>query len=138
MSSTHIAMLNVVGEAGRLAGVSGKSISPIPGSRRTTTVSAASVTKGTSTMSAAYVAESLIISQGGKLVALIYPDWEQVDKAGIQHSEIEELMQQNIDQLNTEMPAYSKVSCFKLYQEEFEKTPKRSIKRYLYQPAEEN
>ena len=85
-----------------------------------------------------YVAESLIISQGGKLVALIYPDWEQVDKAGIQHSEIEELMQQNIDQLNTEMPAYSKVSCFKLYQEEFEKTPKRSIKRYLYQPAEEN
>lgn len=36
------------------------------------------------------------------------------------------------------MPAYSKVSCFKLYQEEFEKTPKRSIKRYLYQPAEEN
>ena len=52
-----------------------------------------------------YVAESLIISQGGKLVALIYPDWEQVDKAGIQHSEIEELMQQNIDQLNTEMPA---------------------------------
>lgn len=85
-----------------------------------------------------YVAESLIISQGGKLVALIYPDWEQVDKAGIQHSEIEGLMQQNINQLNNEMPAYSKVSCFKLYQEEFEKTPKRSIKRYLYQPAEEN
>ena len=85
-----------------------------------------------------YVSESLIISQGGKLVALIYPDWELVDKAGIQHSEIEKLMQQNIDQLNTEMPGYSKVTCFKLYQEEFEKTPKRSIKRYLYQPAEEN
>lgn len=85
-----------------------------------------------------YVAESLIISQGGKLVALIYPDWEQVDKAGIQHSEIEGLMQQNINLLNNEMPAYSKVSCFKLYQEEFEKTPKRSIKRYLYQPAEES
>lgn len=85
-----------------------------------------------------YVAESLVISQGGKLVALIYPDWEQVDKAGIQHSEIEGLMQQNINQLNNEMPSYSKVSCFKLYQEEFEKTPKRSIKRYLYQPAEES
>ncbi len=85
-----------------------------------------------------YVAESLVISQGGKIVALIYPDWEQVDKAGIQHTEIEQLMQQNIDQLNAEMPAYSKVSHFKLYQEEFEKTPKRSIKRYLYQPAEEN
>lgn len=85
-----------------------------------------------------YVSESLVISQGGKLVALIYPDWELVDKAGIQHSEIEKLMQQNIDQLNTEIPGYSKVTCFKLYQEEFEKTPKRSIKRYLYQPAEEN
>ncbi len=83
-----------------------------------------------------YVAESLIISQGGKLVALIYPDWEQVDKAGIQHSEIEKLMQTNIDQVNEKMPNYSKITCFKLYQEEFEKTPKRSIKRYLYQPAE--
>lgn len=85
-----------------------------------------------------YVAESLVISQGSKLVALICPDWEQVDKAGIQHSEIEGLMQQNINQLNNEMPVYSKVSSFKLYQEEFEKTPKRSIKRYLYQPPEEN
>ena len=83
-----------------------------------------------------YVAESIIISQGGKLVALIYPDWEQIDKGGIQHSEIETLMQKNIEQLNIEMPTYCKVSCFKLYQEEFEKTPKRSIKRYLYQPAE--
>lgn len=84
-----------------------------------------------------YVAESLIVSQGGKLVALIYPDWEQVDKAHIQHSDIEKFMQENINQLNAEIPAYSKVSCFKLYQEEFEKTPKRSIKRYLYQPAED-
>lgn len=84
-----------------------------------------------------YVAESIVVSQAGKLVALIYPDWEQLDKAGIDHSEIERLMQTNIDQLNKEIPAYSKVACFKLYQEEFEKTPKRSIKRYLYQPAEE-
>ncbi len=84
-----------------------------------------------------YVAESIIISQGGKLVALIYPDWEQTDKAGLSHADIEQLMQTNIDQLNKEIPAYSKVTCFKLYQEEFEKTPKRSIKRYLYQPAEE-
>ena len=83
-----------------------------------------------------YVAESLIIFQGGKLVALIYPDWEQVDKAGIQHSEIEKLMQTNNDQVNEEMPNYSKITCFKLYQEEFEKTPKRSIKRYLFLPAE--
>ncbi|MDH6534453.1 long-chain fatty acid--CoA ligase [Parabacteroides sp. 52] len=85
-----------------------------------------------------YVSESIVISQAGRLVALIYPDWEQVDKAGIQHAEIEALMQKNIDQLNTEIPGYSKIHCFKLYQEEFEKTPKRSIKRYLYQPAEES
>lgn len=83
-----------------------------------------------------YVAESLVISQNGKLVALICPDWEQIDKAGIQHSGIDKLMQDNIDLLNQEMPAYCKISYFKLYQEEFEKTPKRSIKRYLYQPAE--
>lgn len=83
-----------------------------------------------------YVSESLVISQGGKLVALIYPDWEQVDRENIQHSEIENLMQTNINQLNEIMPNYSKITCFKLYQEEFEKTPKRSIKRYLYQPAE--
>lgn len=83
-----------------------------------------------------YVAESLVISQNGKLVTLICPDWEQIDKAGIQHSGIDKLMQDNIDLLNQEMPAYCKISYFKLYQEEFEKTPKRSIKRYLYQPAE--
>lgn len=83
-----------------------------------------------------YVAESLIISQGGKLVALICPDWEQADKAGVQHSDIEKIMQENIKQLNEELPSYSQIACFKLYQEEFEKTPKRSIKRFLYQPAE--
>ena len=84
----------------------------------------------------AYVAESLIVSQNGKLVALIYPDWEQVDKQGIDHNKIEILMQENIKDLNELLPGYSKISGIKMYQEEFEKTPKRSIKRYLYQPAE--
>ncbi len=83
-----------------------------------------------------YVAESLIISQGGKLIALIHPDWEMLDKNGIQPTQLDELMQQNINQLNKEIPAYAKVTSFKLYEEEFEKTPKRSIKRYLYQPKE--
>lgn len=86
----------------------------------------------------AYVAESLIVSQNGKLVALIYPDWEQVDKQGIDHNKIEILMQDNIKDLNELLPGYSKISGIKMYQEEFEKTPKRSIKRYLYQPAENN
>lgn len=83
-----------------------------------------------------YVAESLVISQGDKVVALVYPDYEQVDKAGIEHSEIEKLMEVNMEELNKKLPSYSKVHCFKLYPVEFEKTPKRSIKRYLYQSAE--
>lgn len=82
-----------------------------------------------------YISESIIIDQNGKLMALIYPDWEQIDKAEINHDNIEQIMKDNIQQLNTELPAYSQISGFKLYQEEFEKTPKRSIKRYLYQPA---
>ena len=81
----------------------------------------------------AYVAESLIVSQNGKLVALIYPDWEQVDKQGIDHNKIEILMQENIKDLNELLPGYSKIAGIKMYQEEFEKTPKRSIKRFLYQ-----
>ncbi|MCC8171051.1 MAG: AMP-binding protein [Parabacteroides sp.] len=82
-----------------------------------------------------YVAESLVIEQNGKLVALIYPDWEQIDAAAHPHDRIEQLMKENIRQLNAELPAYSQLSGLKLYQEEFEKTPKRSIKRYLYQQA---
>lgn len=85
-----------------------------------------------------YVAESLIIEQNGKLVALIYPDWEQIDAAAHPHDRIEQLMKENIRQLNTELPAYSQLTGLKLYQEEFEKTPKRSIKRYLYQQATES
>lgn len=85
-----------------------------------------------------YISESLVVSQNNKLVALIYPDWEQIDRENISHQEINNLMQSNIDKLNNEMPKYCKISYFKLYQEEFEKTPKRSIKRYLYQQAEEN
>ncbi|MDR3140187.1 MAG: AMP-binding protein [Tannerellaceae bacterium] len=85
-----------------------------------------------------YVNESLVISEGYKLTALIYPDLELLDKNGISHTELEKIMQQNMNELNAEMPAYSKVSGFKLLQEEFEKTPKRSIKRYLYQPEEDN
>lgn len=61
----------------------------------------------------AYVAESLIVSQNGKLVALIYPDWEQVDKQGIDHNKIEILMQENIKDLNELLPGYSKISGIK-------------------------
>jgi len=81
-----------------------------------------------------YVAESLIIENEGKLVALIYPDYENATKMGLSIDDIDKQMAENIRTLNTIVPAYSKVARYKLFQEEFEKTPKRSIKRFLYQP----
>lgn len=82
-----------------------------------------------------YVAESLIVQQTGKLVALIYPDWDLIDKEEISHSDVESIMEQNRVNLNAELPGYCQIGRIKLHQEEFEKTPKRSIKRYMYQPA---
>ncbi len=83
-----------------------------------------------------YVAESLVVSSQGKLLALIYPDWEAIDKNHIDHKNVDSLMQENVNQLNKQIPVYSKVSGFNIQQHEFEKTPKRSIKRYLYQAPE--
>lgn len=80
-----------------------------------------------------YVSESVVISEGDSLVALIYPDYELASKQSIDHAGIEQIMADNIKNLNKEVPAYSKISRHKLMNEEFEKTPKRSIKRYLYQ-----
>lgn len=80
-----------------------------------------------------YVAESLIIEEDGKLVALIYPDFDNARRENLSDAQVEDLMNQNIKTLNSELPAYSQVSRVRLYHEEFEKTPKRSIKRYLYQ-----
>lgn len=80
-----------------------------------------------------YVAESLVIDDNNKLVALIYPDFDTAHKAGLDDRQIEEQMNRNIEQLNDELPAYSRVSRMRMLNEEFEKTPKRSIKRYLYQ-----
>lgn len=80
-----------------------------------------------------YVAESLIVEKEGKLVALIYPDIENAGKQGIGTAALTDIMADNLKKLNAELPAYSQVANFKLFQEEFEKTPKRSIKRYLYQ-----
>lgn len=81
-----------------------------------------------------YVVESLVIDEGGKMVALIYPDLEGAAKDGLTTSElIEAKMNENIRIVNEEMPNYSKISSVKIMPEEFEKTPKRSIKRYIYQ-----
>lgn len=80
-----------------------------------------------------YVSESIVVSDNGRLIALIYPDYDLASKAGLDLGGIENVMKDNIAQLNTEIPAYSRVAGHKLMSEEFEKTPKRSIKRYLYQ-----
>lgn len=81
-----------------------------------------------------YVNESIVIEQEGKLVALIYPDFENAEKQGLS-KRINEIMEENRIAVNKELPAYSQIVKIKLYYEEFEKTPKRSIKRYLYQNA---
>ena len=80
------------------------------------------------------VCESIIIQQhDGRLAALIYPDFEEAHIQGLTEEQIEELMEANRVALNAEIPAYSQISRIKIYHEEFEKTPKKSIKRFLYQ-----
>lgn len=80
-----------------------------------------------------FVQESLIVEGGGKLITLIYPDFEAADKQGLTNLDLERKMEENRLEVNKELPAYSQIASVKLYPEEFEKTPKRSIKRFLYQ-----
>ena len=82
--------------------------------------------------SLALVAESVVIQKGDKLVALVYPDFDEAQSLNLGRSELEEIMEQNRQELNTMVPAYSKVSEIRIHDEEFEKTPKKSIKRFLY------
>ena len=84
----------------------------------------------------AYVSESIVIQKNEKLYALIYPDYEEAEKNGLDEIGLNEAMEQNRKELNTMVAAYEQISGFKLYKEEFEKTPKRSIKRFLYENAE--
>lgn len=83
-----------------------------------------------------YVSESLIVTRDDKLVALIYPEWEEAKKEGIGEEELKNKMDENLAELNQSIPGYCKISSFQLRDVEFEKTPKRSIKRYLYQNPE--
>ena len=82
-----------------------------------------------------YVSESLIVLQKDKLVALIYPDFDEAFARGLQQSDIEEAMEQNRQELNQQLPAYCQITKVKIHFEEFEKTAKKSIKRFLYQEA---
>jgi len=79
------------------------------------------------------VMESLVIERAGKLVALIYPDYEAVEKAGNTKENLPEIYKGYIDDLHHHLPKYIRVADFDIVANEFEKTPKKSIKRFLYQ-----
>jgi long-chain acyl-CoA synthetase len=81
----------------------------------------------------AYVQESIVIDRNEKLVALVYPDLEAVDQDKISEKELTRIMESNRRELNSILPGYMSVSAIEIYPEEFEKTPKKSIKRFLYQ-----
>lgn len=79
------------------------------------------------------VSESVVISENGKLVALVYPDFDEAMNLGLKEEQIPATMESNRSELNRELPAYEQISQIRIYNEEFEKTPKKSIKRFLYQ-----
>ena len=78
------------------------------------------------------VSESVVVQRGEKLVGLIYPDYDEAKTMGFSKDDLENIMEQNRQELNMILPAYCKLSAVELRDEEFAKTPKKSIKRYLY------
>ena len=82
--------------------------------------------------SLALVAESVVVQKGDKLIALVHPDYDEAQTLNLSNNELADIMEQNRQELNSMIPAYSKVSEIRIHEEEFEKTPKKSIKRFLY------
>ncbi len=78
------------------------------------------------------VAESIVVQRDTKLVALVHPDIDACSAQNMSSLDVEDLMKKNLEQLNATQPAYCKISYIEIHNEEFEKTPKKSIKRYLY------
>ena len=83
--------------------------------------------------SMAMVNESLVIQKEEKLVALIHPDYDEARNLGLSNKDIVSIMEQNRIEINQTLPAYCKITAIRIHEEEFAKTPKKSIKRYLYQ-----
>lgn len=79
-----------------------------------------------------YVNESIVVDRDGRLTALIHPDYDNAAKENINDSRLEDIIREDIKQLNQRLPGYSQVAAYELRREEFEKTPKRSIRRFLY------
>ena len=82
--------------------------------------------------SLALVAESVVVQKGDKLIALVHPDYDEAQTLNLGNKELADIMEQNRQELNSMIPAYSKVSEIRIHEDEFEKTPKKSIKRFLY------
>ena len=80
-----------------------------------------------------YVSESIIILEDNKLVALVYPELDEATNNGVSKEELEKAMEMNRKELNVQLPSYCQISKIRLRDKEFEKTAKKSIKRYLYQ-----
>jgi long-chain acyl-CoA synthetase len=82
--------------------------------------------------SMAMVVESIVVQRDSKLVALVHPDLDEAKSMGFTFDDLKNIMEQNRNGLNQMLPAYEKISEIEIHENEFEKTPKRSIKRYLY------
>ena len=78
------------------------------------------------------VLESLVLENEGKLYGLVVPDFDHCEKEGIARAKLEEIMKENLKALNDQVAAYERLVSITIHTSEFEKTPKRSIKRYLY------
>ena len=83
--------------------------------------------------SMAMVLESIVVQRDTKLVALVHPDMDEAKNMGFTDEDLKNIMEQNRNGLNEMIPAYEKITEIEIHEEEFEKTPKKSIKRYLYQ-----
>ena len=84
-----------------------------------------------------FVNESLVLLNGNKLIALVYPDHEETFEKNLNKTQLENMMELNRTELNKLLPAYSQITNIRLYPEEFEKTAKKSIKRFMYQDIKE-
>ena len=81
------------------------------------------------------VSESIILQKDDKLVALVHPDMEEISSLGFSKDDLQSIMEQNRKDLNNLIPSFAQISRVQLHDKEFEKTAKKSIKRYLYQDA---
>ena len=80
-----------------------------------------------------YVVDSLVFEEEGKLTALVYPDWQKGSQDGMEREQLEELLTAQLPLVNKELPNYARIAKIEFLPEDFERTPKHSIKRYLYQ-----